>query len=674
LTQASLATPITKPATGLLIYNTARQNDVLPGYYYWEGNRWVRFNTTNAAARLAAGGGQAVPAYLLNKVRALTTVPDHVILVEAGREGLFRYDNTDNTSPDNGGTILVTASNKRYKRAFSGPVDVKWFGTKGDGSTDDTNLLQTALNNTGTGSAVLFSTGTYRTTSPLTIPDNVQVTFSKAAKISVTTDFSPYFVGGNDAAYVFIMGNNSLLDQAFINLNGKITGGIVGITRHDYMVRGCTVQNYGGVKFGIADVGCQNVSVINNTLFNGIHGINSYRSDGTLVSGNFIDIMKEGGYYSAWTRRVLVTGNIIKNCGDVGLDFEGGEYNTGTANTVERCKNGELTIFSGADADPGAVSHHLVLKRNVVHRRATYATARDAAGVETTANCDANFGACSFASLDQGAYESGFEDNRLFVDFGWGLYHTQLGMSDKNGRNVFFRGNSVTSSAGFIRTFDSDGLHITDNTFEGLPGSETIENIVRDPHGLIMADNQFSYVNPKTTNYAIRLLTLSAFATKAPLFARNSFTNCGSWATQIDLYQNGNLNPTIQANNLGTTYTLNGGLSITPNGNARLVDQPLKLALVKGPNNVGGIDGLSRSGQTTKAFGFLGYGRPGYNGLSATLQVMYGSGIYVAVGIQPFGLSATVDSNGSLVLNNNTGNAADDACTGKLDLTVNSSQ
>ncbi|HEY4800240.1 MAG TPA: hypothetical protein VII99_14260, partial [Bacteroidia bacterium] len=42
LTQTSLAAPVTTPATSLLVYNTASVNDVTPGYYYWDGSKWVR--------------------------------------------------------------------------------------------------------------------------------------------------------------------------------------------------------------------------------------------------------------------------------------------------------------------------------------------------------------------------------------------------------------------------------------------------------------------------------------------------------------------------------------------------------------------------------------------------------------------------------------------------------
>ncbi|MCX7744042.1 MAG: hypothetical protein N2167_05695 [Flavobacteriales bacterium] len=47
LTAKNAAAPITSPATGLMVYNTATAgtapNNVTPGHYYWDGTRWQRF-------------------------------------------------------------------------------------------------------------------------------------------------------------------------------------------------------------------------------------------------------------------------------------------------------------------------------------------------------------------------------------------------------------------------------------------------------------------------------------------------------------------------------------------------------------------------------------------------------------------------------------------------------
>lgn len=63
--------PVTNPATSLMIYNTATLNDVTPGYYYWN-NKWIRvgtfdtgslYNLTSANSALSiTGGGQLLTA------------------------------------------------------------------------------------------------------------------------------------------------------------------------------------------------------------------------------------------------------------------------------------------------------------------------------------------------------------------------------------------------------------------------------------------------------------------------------------------------------------------------------------------------------------------------------------------------------------------------------------
>jgi hypothetical protein len=47
LTSLTAAGPVTSPATSLLVYNTATAgaspNNVIPGFYYWDGTKWVSF-------------------------------------------------------------------------------------------------------------------------------------------------------------------------------------------------------------------------------------------------------------------------------------------------------------------------------------------------------------------------------------------------------------------------------------------------------------------------------------------------------------------------------------------------------------------------------------------------------------------------------------------------------
>ncbi|WP_158301609.1 glycosyl hydrolase family 28-related protein [Paenibacillus mesophilus] len=90
---------------------------------------------------------------------------DYVCLItDKGQEGHYLYDAADTTSADNTGTVLVTASGARYKRLLESPyLNVKWFGAKGDGASDDMAFIQKALDtaNARGGGTVFFPKGTY---------------------------------------------------------------------------------------------------------------------------------------------------------------------------------------------------------------------------------------------------------------------------------------------------------------------------------------------------------------------------------------------------------------------------------------------------------------------------------------------------------------------------------
>ncbi|MDM1514561.1 hypothetical protein HX055_17735, partial [Myroides odoratimimus] len=56
LKDTKIASPVSKPANALFVYNTATAGDVTPGFYYWETTdqndetkgRWVRFVSSNS--------------------------------------------------------------------------------------------------------------------------------------------------------------------------------------------------------------------------------------------------------------------------------------------------------------------------------------------------------------------------------------------------------------------------------------------------------------------------------------------------------------------------------------------------------------------------------------------------------------------------------------------------
>ena len=88
-----------------------------------------------------------------------------------GGGGQWYWDGTD-TSADNLGTVIkeATTTTGRWKRQYSGVVNVKWFGASGDGVSDDT----ANLNNAFQSGSVFIPEGTYSVNSPLTVSGSIR--------------------------------------------------------------------------------------------------------------------------------------------------------------------------------------------------------------------------------------------------------------------------------------------------------------------------------------------------------------------------------------------------------------------------------------------------------------------------------------------------------------------
>lgn len=91
-----------------------------------------------------------------------------------GADGLFTY-NSALSSTDNGGTIIApNVGSGRWVRNFSGSMNVRWFGAKGDGLTDDATAIQAALDACEQYGSVLVPDGIFIVGAQLTMgTDNI---------------------------------------------------------------------------------------------------------------------------------------------------------------------------------------------------------------------------------------------------------------------------------------------------------------------------------------------------------------------------------------------------------------------------------------------------------------------------------------------------------------------
>ncbi|EPM6208251.1 hypothetical protein [Enterobacter hormaechei] len=134
---------------------------------------WLSVGDSTLRSMLSAIDGQSrVGGATFTQIRAYTGSADEIKCLgraskRDGGEGWFFLDSTDTTSADDDGTVLVDASNRRWKRAFDGSKKAAWFGVK-DGA-DAATALQAAVN---TGGKIEVKDGQY----PVSARINVDTT------------------------------------------------------------------------------------------------------------------------------------------------------------------------------------------------------------------------------------------------------------------------------------------------------------------------------------------------------------------------------------------------------------------------------------------------------------------------------------------------------------------
>jgi len=99
-----------------------------------------------------------------------------------GAGDLFIWDATVSKPDANGGTIIdpsVSLANQGtgvgtgcWIRQYSEVINVKWFGAKGDDSTDDVLAIQSAIDSISGGGIVFAPSGIYRTSLPLVLAES----------------------------------------------------------------------------------------------------------------------------------------------------------------------------------------------------------------------------------------------------------------------------------------------------------------------------------------------------------------------------------------------------------------------------------------------------------------------------------------------------------------------
>lgn len=117
------------------------------------------YNLVTGAIVALAGSSTSRVVTTLAALRAITTIGSGAIVVQSfarpgdGGGGVFVYDASDTTTPDNVGTIIAPTAilPGRWYRQYSGPLDIRWFGGVADWfgagpiATDNSPALTAAI-------------------------------------------------------------------------------------------------------------------------------------------------------------------------------------------------------------------------------------------------------------------------------------------------------------------------------------------------------------------------------------------------------------------------------------------------------------------------------------------------------------------------------------------------
>ena len=175
----------------------------------------------------------------------------HIRITDPGIAGFFYYDTSDTASVDNDGTVIVSGS-KRWKRVFDGPVNVMWFGAKGDGVTNDTVAIQVAITKNA-GYTLSFPQGNYllsaasmaaiATYNSLHVPSNTVLQFQGNAKLILETGLEYGQVIVCEVGAVNVTLENIVIEGNNAFANGIVTNGYGGGVNENCKAVNCRVNN-----------------------------------------------------------------------------------------------------------------------------------------------------------------------------------------------------------------------------------------------------------------------------------------------------------------------------------------------------------------------------------------------------------------------------------------------
>lgn len=221
---------------------------------------------------------------------------------------------------------------RHYQYDDLGIISVRMFGAKGDGVTDDTLAIQSAIDFVGNGGAILFPPGTYL-----------------SSKLSMKNNLTMLGYGGIAYGYtnlgVSIIKFNSDTDDALIDCNGT-----EGVHLEKLVLHG---NSKGSSTFGVKLKGGRSVSIINCKIlrFTG-PGIGGDTSGVNRIINNIIGWNSTGIRFNYGIADNWIHGNQINANVSHGIYLAGGSNMTTVLNNRVEWNGGNgISIYQSNEID-----------------------------------------------------------------------------------------------------------------------------------------------------------------------------------------------------------------------------------------------------------------------------------------------------------------------------------
>lgn len=178
--------------------------------------------TLISISTLAQTPASRTPSLSVSELRAGQADTARIVhITDPGKEGLFRYSAADVSSPDDS-VMVIRSGNRRYLRVFQGAVNVKWFGAKGDGKTDDYTAIARAAGYVGKKAQSLFlPKGIYylKLKAPLPLSAGVNMHGEAGTVLNLDTatpEYTSFVSNAGDNVTISNLEINRVVDRPFV--------------------------------------------------------------------------------------------------------------------------------------------------------------------------------------------------------------------------------------------------------------------------------------------------------------------------------------------------------------------------------------------------------------------------------------------------------------------------